>query len=657
VKRFIVCLIWLLARVSTAGESHDFDALLRVATQQQRSEVAKTIEALRALPPASGLELEVRRHVELQLRLAQGDQTAVETVYPGDLAQSPGALYGKAQRARLRGDEKGAANALDQSLKLQEARCLKSPCDLRLLHDSLVLRGRSHAALDEIDLAKGALDKALAMEPRHRNGDRSAQVLGELAELAQRKDQPERAQELLVLARQKAAGFPIRLAELKVVEAYIARLKGDRRGQLQALEQALQLAPEAPRLLAVVRGNLADYHMMNQEPAKARALLEALLAESASAPDPIFEQGLHHNLAVTLVMLRDFNAARTEMARANALLPEGEQAMRTRAEELRELSKAWADAGQWGEALRLFHEEQRLTQTADTRERDAALAALQQSLETRQRESELSLLREQQALQERTLGNQRVVGYLGILGAVLAGSCLLIGGLLWASSHAANRGLQRSQMRLKGLSERDPLTQLGNRRAFQLAMSSLGEGKPLQGALFLMDLDHFKRINDELGHAVGDEVLCAVAQRLARQVRKEDLLVRWGGEEFLVYAPSLVAHQSRAVATRLLRAVGAQPVRLKDKAPLRVTPSIGFACFPIASTGPRFGWERAVNWVDLALYSAKKQGRNRAVGIVNARLESDIEAAQVEVDFEGAVSAQRLQLEEIHGVAAVQPSF
>jgi diguanylate cyclase (GGDEF)-like protein len=621
---------------------------LHALREQGELRPQQALQALLALPPSSDpSEQAQRRHVEAVLRLQAGDVEAALAVYPGGEAGSAGGLFLRARVARLRGGVAEAAALLERSLDLQRPICEPQPqaaCDSRLYIDSLLHRARVHDALDEYLLAEQRLRRALNLVRATGQTGLAAPLLADLAQLAQVQDQPERAQQLLAEAQREAAGLPLRLAQVKLAEATIARRLDRPAQRREALLAVLDLASDAPHLAALARNNLSDHHLLAGEPGPARRYAEQGLA--GGGLDPVLEQSLRHNLAVSLIRLRDFDAARAQIAQGDRLVaPEG-MTDRVRAEELRDLGRAWAASGQWREALKAYHEERRLTEQADARERDNALAALRQDLAARTQEAEMQLRHERDAVLERTLANQQKLTWLGWLAGGLIGLCLLIGGLLWLGSRAANQRLQRSRERLHTLSERDPLTQLGNRRAFQQAMQARGDA-PFEAGLLLVDLDHFKRINDQLGHGVGDQVLQVVAQRLAAQVRKDDLLVRWGGEEFLLYAPSVSGLGLRQLAQRLLRTLELEPLALDGGRSLAVSASLGFALFPLPPDRPAFGWEQAVNWVDLALYAAKNAGRARGVGIVSARLPDATSLAQVEADFEGAALADRIELVQV----------
>ena len=117
---------------------------------------------------------------------------------------------------------------------------------------------------------------------------------------------------------------------------------------------------------------------------------------------------------------------------------------------------------------------------------------------------------------------------------------------------AGNRQLAQANAQLAQLSESDALTGLANRRGFQAAMQAAPR---IEGSMMLVDIDHFKRINDRWGHAAGDVVLVEVARRLRAALRDEDLIVRWGGEEFLLWLPVVSRDEAEVMAERILAAL------------------------------------------------------------------------------------------------------
>lgn len=169
---------------------------------------------------------------------------------------------------------------------------------------------------------------------------------------------------------------------------------------------------------------------------------------------------------------------------------------------------------------------------------------------------------------------------------------------------ASNQELAQESDRLKRASEEDPLTGLYNRRALESALATAREGRAPY-AIAILDIDHFKRINDGFSHLVGDQVLCRVAAILTNLVRKGDFLARFGGEEFVLLMPGIRSADALPICERLRRSIEEWP--WADQAPaLRVTVSIG-----IAGTEGADDPNAILTAADVRLYQAKGNGRNR----------------------------------------------
>lgn len=164
--------------------------------------------------------------------------------------------------------------------------------------------------------------------------------------------------------------------------------------------------------------------------------------------------------------------------------------------------------------------------------------------------------------------------------------------------------------RAKEQSLSDDLTELGNRRLLQYRLSTeisraLASGTPL--CLVMMDLDHFKKVNDQYGHPAGDEVLRMYGERVRREIRTADILCRYGGEEFALATINTPLEAAFAVSERICRHIAQTPFTLESGEVISLTMSAGVACLqPGIST-----LDELVTAADSALYDAKSAGRNR----------------------------------------------
>jgi diguanylate cyclase (GGDEF)-like protein len=189
--------------------------------------------------------------------------------------------------------------------------------------------------------------------------------------------------------------------------------------------------------------------------------------------------------------------------------------------------------------------------------------------------------------------------------------------------------LRQANQELRELSNTDALTGARNRRFFYEVIDAdvsatlrkhdppSPVSRPNQDLSFLLlDFDHFKRVNDRYGHLAGDRVLIEAARRLDQSLRKSDLLVRWGGEEFLILCRNVERREGAKVAGRVLNLIGTEPFTLPGGRQLRQTCSVGWANLPGYLTDPEaLPYETILRLADKALYLAKKSGRNRAVGV------------------------------------------
>ena len=171
--------------------------------------------------------------------------------------------------------------------------------------------------------------------------------------------------------------------------------------------------------------------------------------------------------------------------------------------------------------------------------------------------------------------------------------------------------LEKARSQAHALSMIDSLTGLSNRRHFLQGVQRellLAQRHRQPMALLILDVDHFKRINDLHGHSMGDQVLVEISQCCTQALRTTDLLARWGGEEFVVLLPNTHREHAHQLAERVREAVaGLAQLYVKSEA-VRVTISVGVAC---AEAGQTTTLDVLVQTADRALYEAKRAGRNQ----------------------------------------------
>jgi len=163
---------------------------------------------------------------------------------------------------------------------------------------------------------------------------------------------------------------------------------------------------------------------------------------------------------------------------------------------------------------------------------------------------------------------------------------------------------------LKQMADRDSLTGVYNRRAFLVLLDQLthyAQRMNFPVSVLLLDLDHFKRINDTWGHQRGDQALCHVVGIAQQCLRDGDVIGRLGGEEFAIALPNASQAEAQQIASRLRMAMAAQPLHHAELT-LPLTASIGVASW-LGGESP----DSLVNRADAAMYQAKSQGRNRIV--------------------------------------------
>ena len=233
---------------------------------------------------------------------------------------------------------------------------------------------------------------------------------------------------------------------------------------------------------------------------------------------------------------------------------------------------------------------------------------------------------------------------------VVEGRVLLTGAVrdISAQRHAEDERAEALR-RLEWLSRVDALTELFNRRHFSEVLRARLAGSAAGAAIALVDVDHFKRINDTQGHQIGDLVLREIARRLQDATRPCDVTSRWGGEEFCVLLDEIGDDEElETVVERLRAAVAASPIAIGANGAVEITISIG-AVRPSATCHTP---EQLLASADAALYAAKRGGRNQAQIAQGAPLLVPVDASE---GLEGVVQALAAAASVRGGVARCTP--
>jgi len=522
--------------------------------------------------------------------------------------------------------------------------------DIELRVRATVSSGESYAEEGNFPAALERLQAAATLARRHRDPTQIVIALNALIRLhAQMRDHAkgfEILAEALETAKQGAS--PGRTATLKHAEYGLAIDTGQNGRALNALLESLAIEQSigADSMVARTLVNLSDCYLKLQDYPNAARYGERAV-EAARRLD---HAGV---LATARLNLGQAYLATGKLVEGKRHIEAGMQGYNNQGDKpelqlvLVEYGQALERAGDLAGALQAYHRERELSNELFEKRRQRAVLDLQEKYETEKKQRQIELLRTENEVNRL---EQRV---WWLLAAVFALASLVVG-LLYRKVRHANAQLYEKNKELKQQSVRDPLTGLYNRRHFlefmrsQPAPGSEGAQSGGHGALFLLDVDHFKHINDTYGHAAGDAVLGAMAASLREILRETDMIVRWGGEEFLAFLPAISHEGLDEVAQRILSGIAAVTIAHGGHT-LSVNVSIGFAPFPLTCGDEVLPWERAVNIVDMALYLAKAHGRNRAYGVQGFAAPHQVCIEDVEQNLERAWRAGQVKLSVVQG--------
>jgi diguanylate cyclase (GGDEF)-like protein len=454
--------------------------------------------------------------------------------------------------------------------------------------------------------------------------------------------------------------LPVQTVLLKTSEYNVASSFDQPERALRALLQSLALLRKLKTsyMLPSTLNNLADSYLGQHDyPRAAQYATEALLATKGRSGASDSDATARVNLGHAYLGMGRIAEGKKNFEAGLAWFEQSHNKPGLQST-LLEYGQALEAAGDLPGAVAAYHRERAISDELFETKRQKAVVEMQEHYEADKRQRQIEMLKGEN---DNRRQQQRV---WWLLAAVFALAAVVVG-MLNRKVRRANLQLKTMNLELRVQSTLDPLTGLYNRRHFHEVMAGLAPEAPDRagcahggddtGALFLLDVDHFKHINDSYGHAAGDAVLKTIAARLRTALRETDIIVRWGGEEFLAFVPAFPRQFIDEVAQRILLGISSQPVRHQDR-DIPVHVSVGFAPFPLELAGVPLSWERIVNLTDMALYLAKTKGRNRAFGVRGFGQLQPVSMEEVEQDLERAWRAGQVDLNQVLGAAPASPA-
>ena len=622
-------------------------------------------ELAELIPNADGASSETRRFIyalEGQALVLAG-KTAVAAELANRLEEEAanasdraGVALAKLIRSAI---ESSAVDAAKSATLAREARYLaKDSGDEFLQYWGALALGTAARARGQSDEALASLHDALALADRAGNAYRRSSALYQLSvlHLALKQGQDSLTTALSAFESGKAANSAYAMANARMAESAVMELLQQPARELAAMEEALAIARKAQSQAAEGRAlvNLADIRLRRKQFSEALDFSRRSLALARLVHDTGLASVSKANMGFALLGLGRIAEGKRLTDEA---LGDYERSGATAdiVDLLDEYARNLEHLGDYPGALALYHRERTLKDEIAQQMQVHALLELQEKYEAEKRTQEINLLNRDNALKTAELANQELQQRIWWSLAALFALSFFVVALLYRKLRWTNQLLAQKNAELIVQSSRDPLTGLYNRRYFQDFISD-EDARPERRrreddhtvrALLLIDVDHFKETNDRFGHALGDAVLVAVARRLRDTLRETDMIVRWGGEEFLVLART---NESRLdeLAARILHAISAEPITLNDKL-IWTTVSIGYVPMPLPPAETPLPWDRAIGLVDMALYMAKVNGRNRGCGIQRLIGRDAETLAAAERDLEHACTAGLVELHVVHG--------
>ncbi|MTW00693.1 diguanylate cyclase [Duganella ginsengisoli] len=632
---------------------------VRYVPEKALVQLQKMESAARSAPPATKAEF-LAQLSSARVKLGQKDialQLAEELIAfgraQGNTSILAKGLLTKAYTVSAMTDAKSA-----HELAFEAEKLANQTQDIPLRVQATITSGQSYAEQGNFPVALLKLQTAVETARQLDDLLPLASALNALASLYDRMKEYDKGWAVLEEAVQAAEKLnsPGRIAQARQTEYVLAMDSEQPRRALAALQSALEVARKmgAKGLIADTLVNMSDNYLKERDYQRVVRYASESLAVAREIGDATTEAVALINIGQAYMGMGKTAEGKKNFEAGMAFYEKTNNKPELQAV-LLEYGQALERAGDFQGAISAYHRERDITSALFEKQRQKAIWELQEKYEMEKKQRRIELLSRENQVKSAEIDNRRLQQRVWWLLALVFALAATVVGLLYRKVRHANAQLEVKNLELKAQSSLDPLTSLYNRRHFQEYMRAHNcverrgtGGEDIVGALFLLDVDHFKHINDTYGHAAGDIVLKMIAENLRVALRETDMIVRWGGEEFLAFLPAIPRNGVDEVARRILTTISSQQIEYQNHT-FSVNVSVGFAPFPLIPADTPLPWERAVNLVDMALYLAKAHGRNRAYGVRGFDNFKDTSMEAIEQDLERAWRAGFVDLSVVLG--------
>lgn len=601
--------VMLAATWAHAAELHPAAALVERATTAMRTDPELSRrgaeEALRVLSARADADLEIRAHLllcdyysERDNGLAEKQQAAAAALlaHARHTALRAGVLNCEGAIKEADGDNENALQLYRQAVEIATA-----ANDDELLADALFARGYLLGLKGEYTAGLDDLQKSQALYERIKKSHHALTVLNSIATLYNRMGDYAQAKHIYerALAAQRAAGMR---REIAVTQHNLARAH-ENLHEWSAAREAYAEALRIAQTLNYTRGQayalrgLAAVANATGDARTALELLEQAQTFQKEVQDARLSAQIDHARGVALHLLDRLNESAAALERAADVFRRADS-LNELSPTYTELAAVYAAMNNWRKAYDYRLQAQTLAEQLLRNQLDQRFAALKIQFDTTTKEKENALLLRENEANRKTLAQQRIAGRLQTVVIVLAALLLVL--LVVVVVHQRRR--TRS---MRVLAMTDELTSMPNRRAALARLSLiLASGRSKTCSLLIIDIDHFKSINDTYGHPIGDETLKLVAAKLRETVCEPAFVGRLGGEEFVLVLPNTTLESAARTAESLRAAVSCL-----DLSSCRIERSLTVSIGVTASVA-QDSVSALLRRADAALYAAKHGGRD-----------------------------------------------